>query len=290
MIGGNTALHLRNEGHEVVLMSRRPPVSPLLEDFEFIAGDYTAEEGDSGLEGFEGLVFSAAADIRNVPTDGSVTPEDFYQQVNNVAVPRFFERAQRAGMSRAVYIGSFYPQVAPHRIEVCPYVRSRHETDEAVRAMSRDGFSVCSVNAPFVLGYLPGLPVPHLDALVKYVRGELGLPLFAPEGGTNHITSTSVAEAVAGALARGEPGTPYLVGDENYSWKAYLEAWCAAAGKPAELEVRAEDHPMLPNAIMFAGVGATVSYEPDADETALLGYGRDRVASMIEEVVRACDD
>ena len=42
---------------------------------------------------------------------------------------------------------------------------------------------------------------------------------------------------------------------------------------------------MLPNAIMFAGAGATVSYEPDSAETELLGYGRNRIAALIKEMV-----
>ena len=44
---------------------------------------------------------------------------------------------------------------------------------------------------------------------------------------------------------------------------------------------------MLPNVIMFAGPGATVSYEPDPEETALLGYGRNRIKALIEEVAKA---
>ncbi len=288
MIGGNAALLLREKGHEVSIMSRSKPMDTAVSDFDFVAGNYIEDDcTDDRLEGFDQLVFAAAADIRMLPQDGSVTPEAFYERVNNIAVPKFFEAAQAAGIQRAVYIGSFYPQVAPQRIEVCPYVKSRHVTDEAVRAMSSDSFNVCSLNAPYVLGSLPGLAIPHLAALVAYARGDLDLPLFAPEGGTNHINSLSLAEAIDGALARGVGGTPYLVGDENYSWKEYLELWAEAAGKPVELEVRAEDHPMLPNVIMFAGVGATVSYEPDPQETALLGYGRNRIRQEIADVVAA---
>jgi hypothetical protein len=99
------------------------------------------------------------------------------------------------------------------------------------------------------------------------------------------MTSRSIAEAVLGALERGAPGRQYLIGDENLSWKSYLELWFAAAGNPTDLEVREDDHPLLPNAIMFAGAGATISYEPDAEETALLGYGRGGVRPMIEEIV-----
>jgi hypothetical protein len=38
---------------------------------------------------------------------------------------------------------------------------------------------------------------------------------------------------------------------------------------------------------MFAGAGVTVSYEPDMQETALLGYRRGRVRAMVEEIVAA---
>ncbi len=286
MIGGNAALLLREKGHEVTIMSRSKPVGTAVSDFGFIQGNYIDDDcSDGRLQGFDQLVFSAAADIRNLPQDGSISPEDFYEQANNIAVPKFFEAAKAAGIRRAVYIGSFYPQVAPHRIEVCPYVHSRHVTDEAVRAMSCEDFTVCRLNAPYVLGTLSGLEIPHLQGLVAYATGNLDLPLFAPEGGTNHINALSLAEAIDGALQRGMGGTAYLVGDENYSWKEYLELWAAAAGKPVDLEVRADEHPMLPSVIMFAGVGATVSYEPDPEETALLGYGRNRIKQEIADVV-----
>jgi len=124
-----------------------------------------------------------------------------------------------------------------------------------------------------------------LAALAHYARGNIpGLPIYAPPGGTNHISAHSLAQAALHALERGESGKAYLVGDENYSWKEYLELWFAAVGNPVELEVREEDHPMLPNAIMFAGAGATVSYEPDAADLALLDYDRRQIQRLIHEI------
>jgi nucleoside-diphosphate-sugar epimerase len=289
LIGGCAALFLREQGCQVSLMSRNPPAVPDLAELPYIRGNYLEDDfGDGRLQGFDALVFAAAADVRNLPRDGSVSEEEFYTRANSEGVPRFFAAARDAGISRAVYIGSFYPQVAPAQIERSAYVKSRHLADEGVRALSGDDFLVCSLNAPYVLGHLPGLDIPHLGALVQYTRGLIpNLPLFAPPGGTNHITTTSLSEAILGALLRGEAGVPYLLGDENYSWKDYLETWARAGGSDSEFEVREEDHPMLPNAIMFAGVGVTVSYEPDAAQTKLLAYGRNRVAGMIREVVEA---
>ena len=40
----------------------------------------------------------------------------------------------------------------------------------------------------------------------------------------------------------------------------------------------------MPNVIMFAGPGATVSYEPDPEETALLGYGRNRIKAPLKKL------
>ena len=291
LIGGEIALHLEKSGHAVTLMSRKPTSVPGLADMDFLQGDYINDDlSDGRLKGFDWLVFSAAADIRNIPQDGSVLPQDFYTMANDEAVPRFFAAARDVGISRAVMVGTFYPQVAPQQIGVCPYVTSRHNTDVAVRALSSDAFSVCCINAPFVLGNIPGMEVPYISALEQYVRGNIpGLPVFAPKGGTNHISSHSLAQAALNALLHGESGKGYLVGDQNYSWKEYLELWFAAVGNPQELEVREDDHPMFPNVIMFAGVGATVNYEPAPEDMAVLAYDRKQITGLIQGIVGHAD-
>lgn len=285
LIGGHSALHLAQAGHDVTLMARSAPTAPALAALPFIATHYVDDDVTDGrLAGFDWLVFAAGVDIRQLPQDGSVTEEDFYTAYNTQGIPRFFAAAKAAGIQRAAYIGTFYPQVAPEKIETSAYVRSRKLADDAIRAMSDDSFAVCSLNAPFVLGHLPGLEIPHLYYNYLYTKGLMeGVPLWAPEGGTNHITSASLAEAVQGALEKGEPGRAYLVGDENLTWKEYFEMWCEETGNPQDLEVRSDEHPMMPDMIMFAGRGATVSYAPEGVDE--LGYGTHRVRSVIAEVV-----
>ncbi len=287
LIGGEIALYLQEQGHQVTIMARKPPTAPPLAALDFLAADYVNDDcADGRLQGFDSLVFAAAADIRALPQDGSISPEAFYTKYNDEAVPRFFAAAKAAGLRRAVYIGTFYPQVAPHRVGHCAYVTSRHNTDVAVRALNADDFRVCSLNAPFVLGYIPGLEIPHLSALLHYVRGDLPeLPLFAPVGGSNHISSYAIAQITANALASGEGGKAYLLGGDNLSWKDYLEMWCAAVGKPRQLEVRDDDHPMLPNAIMFAGAGATVNYQPE--DLDVLQYQPQDIRALMAEMVAA---
>tara|TARA_R110002073_G_scaffold21652_1_gene76166 strand:- start:2811 stop:3701 length:891 start_codon:yes stop_codon:yes gene_type:complete len=284
LTGAHAALHLRSLGHAVTLMSRSAPQLPSLADFEHIAANYIEDTlPASALEGFEALVFAAGADIRLLPPGEDEAR--FFQRANAEAIPAFFAAAKSAGIGRAVYIGTYYPQVAPDKIASSAYVGSRHLADTAVRALNSSTFNVCSLNAPFILGSLPGLALPHLEALVHYACGRLeGVPLVAPEGGVNHISSRSMSEAIAGALTHGRGGHGYLVGDENLSWKEYLERFFAAAGNPRDLPVSAEEHPLFPDIIMYAGRNATISYEPENGE---LGYSRHQITATIAEVVEA---
>ena len=284
LTGAQACLHLSAAGHDVTIMSRSLPKVECLQAFSHRQMDYIEDDVSvDTLKGFDWLVFAAGADIRQLPPGES--EESFFTRANVEAIPRFFHRAREAGITRAVYIGTYYPQVVPERIETSAYVRSRHLADQAVRALSSDTFCVCCLNAPFILGHVPGLNVPHLQALVDYAAGRLeGLPIVAPEGAVNHITSQSMAEAVEGALLRGECGKAYLVGDETLSWKDYLELFFRAAANPQQLLVSAEEHPLFPDIIMYAGRGATIDYEPD---NGTLAYGRDRVKATIAAVVEA---
>ncbi len=284
LTGAHAALFLREAGYDVTLCSRNTPDLPCLAGFGHIAGSYVDDSiPPHSLEGFDALVFAAGADLRQLPPGEEEGA--YFTRVNSVAIPRFISRAREAGVGRVVYIGSYYPQVAPEAIEHSIYVRSRHEADEAARALTSPSFSVCSLNAPFIIGYVPGVKVPHLKALVEYASGKrAGIPLVAPAGGVNHIASRSVAEAIHGALQRGQPGRAYLIGDENLSWKAYLERFFAAAGNPVDLPVSEEEHPLFPDVMLYAGRNAVIAYEPDNGE---LGYSRGHVSAAVAELVAA---
>src|SRR5207253_1645256 len=143
----------------------------------------------------------AGSDFSNFPRDGSVSEADFFEKANIAALPRFFENARAAGISRAVYAGSLYSFVAPENIEKIPYVRSRHLSDGAIRSLSGPSFNVCSLALPFITGFVPGFSVEHLVALARYADGKLeGVPEFAPVGGLNFMDCQSVAQAMLGGL------------------------------------------------------------------------------------------
>jgi nucleoside-diphosphate-sugar epimerase len=284
MIGGHAALHLRAKGHQVTVAGRHPPAAgtPLAE-LEFLRLDFIADDPpEDRLREFDTMVFAAGNDIRHVPKGAS-----YYEHVhyaNAVAQPRFFAAARDAGIRQLVNIGSFYPHVAPRLMENNPYMRSRQAAHEGMRALMGDRFRVISIDAPFVVGAVPGLKT-MFEAYVRYAEGRLGaLPIFAPPGGVNFISTASLSEAVEHALERGDNGKAYLVGDENLTLQQFFGAFFEAVGKPPP-PVLDQEHPLLPDVALPWGRGNNLFFGPDPADVALLEYRRNDVLRTIRSEI-----
>jgi len=142
-----------------------------------------------------------------------------------------------------------------------------------------------SINAPFVVGAVDGLVIPMFAAYTQYAEGKFApMPEFAPPGGTNFISTQSLAEAIEGGLERGAGGGSYLVGDKNMSFQDYFGAFFEAVGREKP-PVRDEEHPMLPDSAIFFGRGNNLFYETDPQVAALLGYRRNDIIPAIREIV-----
>jgi hypothetical protein len=94
-----------------------------------------------------------------------------------------------------------------------------------------------------------------------------------------------VAQAIATAVERGEMGKAYLIGDENLSFRAYLEEYFAAVGDGRALPVGEQEHALFPDAILYAGRAGTIFYEPDPAEAAFLGYRRKDIRRTVAEII-----
>jgi dihydroflavonol-4-reductase len=283
-LGGHCAIHLAAQGHAVSIGGRNPahPATPMaampLVAGDYIAGDYSPER----LEGFDWVVFAAGNDPRHVPQGADFA--EFLTRANHEAVPAFFAACRQAGVRRAIQLGSFYHQAAPELLASNGYIRSRQAACEGARAEGAAGFDVVSVNAPFMVGAVPGLPSAIFEPYVAWARGQIPIEAYAPPGGTSFMSFRSLSEAIAGALLRGEPGKAYLVGDENLSFRDYFQLFFDAVGSSVRVEERDAELPLLPDVAIPQGRGNWVRVNPAAGEVALLGYRRNDVGNAVAEI------
>ncbi|MEG0147823.1 MAG: NAD-dependent epimerase/dehydratase family protein [Comamonas sp.] len=287
LIGGHAALHLQSLKHEVTIAARKPaPAATPMAKLPFMPLDYLAGNTSAqDLSGFDALVFAAGNDIRHVPAGADAASH--WLHANGEALPRFFALAREAGIKKAVLIGSFYPQVDPSLAESDPYVRSRYLACTGARALAAPGFEVCSLNAPFMVGSIPGLPNPIFETYTAYAQGHMAdIPVFGPTGGTNFMSVQSLSEAVAGALTNGESGKAYLVGDENISFADFFTLFFKSIGSDTVVPAKDQSHPLLPDEVLSAGRGTPVRYQPDAQDLERLRYRRGDVERSVREAVR----
>lgn len=282
LLGGHAALYLHSLGHKVTIAARRPaPAATPMAQLPFVSIDFVAGNArKEDLQGFDAMVFAAGNDIRHVPPQADAPAH--WLNANGEALPRFFALAREAGIRKAVLIGSFYPHVAPELAESDPYVRSRYLACTGARALAAPGFEVCSLNAPFMVGAVPGLPSPIFEAYTAYAQGKMGdMPIFGPTGGTNFMSAQSLSEAVAAALEHGESGQAYLVGDENLSFAEFFTLFFKSLGSDTVVPALDQSHPMLPDEVLSAGRGTPVRYEADPR----LQYRRGDVTRAVQEAV-----
>lgn len=289
MIGCHAATLLTDRGHDVTIGARSAPAeeSPVA-GLPVLLGDYaTGGLTEAELEPFDAVVFAAGQDVRHVKAEDA--DADFWAAYQSEGVPAFMARAKRAGVRRAVQVGSYYHMVRPDLADTNPYVRARQLADERSRELADGDFNVSTLNPPSIVGTIPGRNARGFGKMLAWGRGELTakVPDAAPPGGTNYMSARSLAEAIAGALENAEPGAAYLIGDENLSYRDYFQLVFDVSGGGRTLEERDESHPFLPDHMIVPGRGAVISYEPAPAVVELLGYRRGDVRPMLEEMARA---
>ncbi len=286
MIGINAALHLRSKGHAVTLAARhRPDAGHPAAGFALLTGDFAkAEFTGADLAPFDAVVFAAGNDPRHLPKGAD--PEEFYRATQSEGVPAFAALARAAGVRRFVQIGSYYHHLRPDLAAGSPYIRARQLADEGARALADARFCAITLNPPSIVGAVPGMPALRYRMLAEWGRGlHPEIANAAPPGGTNYMSVRSLTEAIEGALLRGESGRAYLIGDESLGYRDFFQMFFDAAGSSAVVETVDAEHPILPDAYIVQGRGNALAYEPDAAETALLGYTRGDVRRAVNEVV-----
>ncbi|KAF5635409.1 d-amino acid hydantoin hydrolase (hydantoinase) [Fusarium sp. NRRL 25303] len=285
-IGGYIALEAHSRGYAVTISGRKPVKDvPILSDLPFIQVDYTTAKYNSEmLSAFDSVVFSAGADMRHVPENTSA--DEYYLQSAASAIA-FARRARDAGVKRFVHIGSFYWHIAPELVEKTPYIRSRKIAAEGIASLSRPGFHACSLDAPWVVGAVPGLHSPIFAAYVQFAEGKLGMGPSVIDANSNFVSIRALATAAVAALERSESvtGRTVLIGGENMTFAEFFSLVFSAVGNDVPVSVTDQEHPLVPESALWAGRSIKV-YEPDAEEEALLGgYRRYSVQDAVEQLV-----
>jgi nucleoside-diphosphate-sugar epimerase len=193
-------------------------------------------ELSSLLGGHQALVFAAGLDDRFTPSKPAYPK--FYHA--NVAVPlRLFQVAERAGIRRAVVLGSYFAhfnrlwpgmRLAEHH----PYIRSRVEQEEALTSIP--GLETCVLELPYIFGKLP-IPGwrPLWSPLVKYLVSSK--KVFYMRGGSACISARTVGRAVIAAVENGKAGNCYPIGQANLSWVELLSRLAHAGGREIQVVI-----------------------------------------------------
>ncbi|KAG5809505.1 hypothetical protein H9Q74_012037 [Fusarium xylarioides] len=286
-IGGYIALEAHSRGYAVTIGGRKSVKGvPILEDLPLIKGDYTASEYNAEtLSTFDSVVFAAGADMRHVPEN---TSADEYYLLSAESAIAFARRARDAGVKRFVHIGSFYWHIAPELVDKTPYIRSRKIAAEGIASLSSPGFHACSLDAPWVVGTVPGMHSPMFAAYVQFAEGKLGMEPSVIDANSNFVSIKALATAAIAALEKSESvsGRTILIGGENMTFAEFFSVIFSAVGNNVPISVTDQEHPLTPESALWAG-RKIKAYEPDAEEEALLGgYRQYSVRDAVERVVR----
>lgn len=262
------------------------------------------------LTGYDALIYAMGPDDRSVP---SAPASQFFEEKLVRTSARVFEAASRAGIKRAVLLGSYFHHFHrkwPHLglVHRHPYIRARVDQEEAVlkaaESVSDRTMETMILELPYIFGTMP-----RRTPLWKEVFFDRLLPMnpiFYPSGGSSMICVENVAEAIAGAVVHGEHGERYPIGGQNIHWKEmfaimfraigaerrviHVPHWVAAlAGRHMMWkEKRRSREPGLHLAYVFKDIIGQKFFLEPANSVLALKYGIGDVRASIAKTAVAC--
>jgi dihydroflavonol-4-reductase len=246
LLGSAAAAELVARGHEVTAIALPPlPEGAVLpEGMRVEFGNYLEmgdAEIDARLSGCDAFVFAAGVDER---VEFPPPVYEKYLKYNVEPVGRFLAAARRAGLRKAVVLGSYFSYYAKLRPELelakhHPYIRARLAQEEAAMSQSGSGLDVMVLELPYIFGAQQGRK-PVWVFLVEQLLAMKG-PCLYTRGGTTMVTVRQVAQCVAGAIERGRGGRCYPVGWYNKDWREMLAIMYKHMGQPRKLILTVPD-------------------------------------------------
>jgi len=266
----------------------------------------TQERLAAWMKGHYAMVYAMGPDDRTIPV--APAAQFFQEKLVNTSA-RVFKAAKEAGVKRAVLLGSYFHHFhreSPHMrlAHRHPYIGARVDQEEAVLEAVGSDMDVMILELPYIFGTMPRR-VPlwkevFFDRLLKMN------PIFYPDGGSTMVCAGNVAEAIAGAVLRGEHAHRYAIGDDNLRWKEMFAIMFKAIGVQRRfihvphwmaaiagwylmfLERRRSKEPGLHLAYIFKDVISKDFFLETVHSSTILGYGSCDIREAIARTARAC--
>ncbi len=229
-VGSNLVRELLKRGHDLVAFIHHGQHPHTIEDLPitFIHGDVLHPDTiHQAMQGCDGLVHSAA--------HLGVWPyySEIQRKVNIDGTRYVMEAALEHGLKRIVFIGTANSYGFGNRQnpgdETRPYnsgnyglgyMDTKREAQDLVLSMVKErGLPAVVVNPTFMFG-------PYADAsgarqmIDRIFHGKMSG--YTP-GGRNYVAVKDVCVGIANALERATPGSCYLLGNQNMSYKEIFE-------------------------------------------------------------------
>ncbi|MBQ7597498.1 MAG: NAD(P)-dependent oxidoreductase [Clostridia bacterium] len=238
LLGCEAATTLIARGHSVtsVALPPLPEGAPIPKEMEIIFGDInkkTDAEIEALLEGCDVFIFAAGVDER---VEFPAPVLDYYHKYNIAPLERILPLCKKAGVKRAVVLGSYFAYLAKLRPDMKltarnKYFQSRIMQEEVCAAFADDTFGVAVLELPYIFGTQPGRK-PVWTILIEQIGFMDKWPFtMYPKGGTAMLTCRQVGQAIAGAAERRSTGFEAIpIGMYNLKWTEFLSIVYEARG------------------------------------------------------------
>ncbi|MDG1482676.1 MAG: NAD-dependent epimerase/dehydratase family protein [Myxococcota bacterium] len=240
-LGRNILSRLHDSGHTLVAMTRNPDAD-LGADIERVVGDVLdAASLKAAMAGVDVLIHGAGK-VSHKPADAAELMRLHVNGTENV-----LDAAAEAGVSRVVYISTSGTiavsddlKSVPNEesspplpfIKEWPYYRSKLFAEQKALARSTASLPIISLNPSLLLGPGDVPDGPSTASVRHFLDGDIPA---SPPGGLSFVDVRDVAEAVALAITKGEPGQRYLLGSANMTFSSFYGRLARISGKSAPL-------------------------------------------------------
>lgn len=237
LLGSAAAQLFLERGHEVrtVALPPLPVGAPIPKEMDVRLCNYLEMTDNEMLDMMDGcncFVFAAGVDER---VEFPAPVYDAYKKYNIDPLNRLIPLAKRAGITKAVVLGSYFSYFAKKFPQMRltkkhPYIRSRIDQEQAALSYADENMDVSVLELPYIFGTQPGRK-PVWVILIEQLKN-MGPITFYPKGGTAMLTVHQVAQVIVGAAEKSKGGVTYPISCCNYTWDDFLRIVHEAMGVP----------------------------------------------------------